>query len=204
MKRIKYLAVLLLTVGVLGLTGCGSSSADVGVQEPTEIADESQAEAETDDENAEGEDAGKNELGEVRIDDLELGTYQMTETAAKEGYILNKTVWTVKVDERGIVTLYNEEGKEVERNQSGVYQIDNEPLHSIRFVKSSSYGDNIFLAGAEFSLNGVSDYGTNTNKTAVSGSDGMVVIEGLEPGNYQLKETCCLADCKASVGCLPA
>ena len=41
MKRIKYLAVLLLTVGVLGLTGCGSSSADVGVQEPTEIADES-------------------------------------------------------------------------------------------------------------------------------------------------------------------
>ena len=58
MKRIKYLAVLLLTVGVLGLTGCGSSSADVGVQEPTEIADESQAEAETDDENAEGEDAG--------------------------------------------------------------------------------------------------------------------------------------------------
>ena len=58
MKRIKYLAVLLLTVGVLGLTGCGSSSADVGVQEPTEIADESQAEAATDDENAEGEDAG--------------------------------------------------------------------------------------------------------------------------------------------------
>ena len=45
MKRIKYLAVLLLTVGVLGLTGCGSSSADVGVQEPTEIADESQVEA---------------------------------------------------------------------------------------------------------------------------------------------------------------
>ena len=44
MKRIKYLAVLLLTVGVLGLTGCGSSSADVGVQEPTEIVDESQAE----------------------------------------------------------------------------------------------------------------------------------------------------------------
>ena len=40
MKRIKYLAVLLLTVGVLGLTGCGSSSADVGVQESTEIADE--------------------------------------------------------------------------------------------------------------------------------------------------------------------
>ena len=58
MKRIKYLAVLLLTVGVLGLTGCGSSSADVGVQETTETTDESHVEAETDDENAEGEDAG--------------------------------------------------------------------------------------------------------------------------------------------------
>ena len=43
----KSAAVILSTVCmVTALVGCGSSSADVGVQEPTEIADESQVEAE--------------------------------------------------------------------------------------------------------------------------------------------------------------
>ena len=60
MKQIKYLAVLLLTVGILGLTGCGNSSSDAKAQETTETTDESQIEAETDDENAEGE-AASNE-----------------------------------------------------------------------------------------------------------------------------------------------
>lgn len=61
MKRTKYLAVLLLTVGILGLTGCGNSSSDAGVQETMETKDTDQAgEAEADGENAEGE-AASNE-----------------------------------------------------------------------------------------------------------------------------------------------
>lgn len=38
-------------------------------------------------------------------------------------------------------------------------------------------------------MTGISDYGTNTDKTGASGNDGIVTIDGLEPGTYQLKET---------------
>lgn len=138
---------------------------------------------------SEGKDKGNNENGDVVFKNLELGTYKLSETKTKEGYILSQTEWTVQVDENGNVVLRNEDGTEVEKNSNSVYQIENEPLHSIRFVKSSTYGDNIFLEGAEFSLNGISDYGTNTDKTATSDKEGIVTIKGLEPGTYQLKET---------------
>lgn len=138
---------------------------------------------------SEGKDTGDNENGDVVFKNLELGTYKLSETKTKEGYILSQTEWTVQVDENGNVVLRNADGIEVEKNSNSVYQIENEPLHSIRFVKSSTYGDNIFLEGAEFSLNGISDYGTNTDKTATSDKEGIVTINGLEPGTYQLKET---------------
>lgn len=138
---------------------------------------------------SEGKDTGNNENGGVVFKNLELGTYKLSETKTKEGYILSRTEWTVQVDENGNVVLRNADGTEVEKNSNSVYQIENEPLHSIRFVKSSTYGDNIFLEGAEFSLNGISDYGTNTDKTATSDKEGIVTINGLEPGTYQLKET---------------
>ena len=77
-------------------------------------------------------------------------------------------------------------------NGNGYYQIENEPYHTIRFLKSSTYGDNIYLEGAEFSLTGISDYGTSVNQTATSGKaedGGLVVFSNLEPGTYTLRET---------------
>lgn len=59
-------------------------------------------------------------------------------------------------------------------------------------MKSSTYGENIYLEGAEFNLSGISDYGTSVNMNAVSGraeDGGLVVFDGLEPGTYTLKET---------------
>lgn len=138
---------------------------------------------------SEGKDKGNNENGDVVFKNLELGTYKLSETKTKEGYILSRTEWTVQVNESGMVSLRNPDGSEVKRDTDSTYTITNEPLHSIRFVKSSTYGDNIFLEGAEFSLNGISDYGTNTDKTATSDKEGIVTINGLEPGTYQLKET---------------
>lgn len=138
---------------------------------------------------SEGEDAGENDVGEVTFNNLELGTYKLSETKTKEGYILSRTEWTVQVNESGMVILRNSDGSEVKRDTDSTYTITNEPLHSIRFIKTSTYGTNITLAGAEFSLTGISDYGTNTDKTGASGNDGIVTIKGLEPGTYQLKET---------------
>ena len=114
MKRIKYLAVLLLTVGVLGLTGCGSSSADVGVQEPTEIADESQAKAETDDENAEGEDAGNETDTEDPVQNpvvVDMPEADATDTVTADDFDLSEaeTVWaTTKVRVRNQPSMDSE------------------------------------------------------------------------------------------------
>lgn len=138
---------------------------------------------------SEGEDAGENDIGEVTFNNLELGTYKLSEIKAKDGYILSQTEWTVQVNESGMVILRNPDGSEVKRDTDSTYTITNEPLHSIRFIKTSTYGKNNYLEGAGFSLTGISDYGTNTDKTGASGSDGIVTIDGLEPGTYQLKET---------------
>lgn len=139
---------------------------------------------------SEGKNASGNASGIIMFQNLELGTYKLTEVAAPDGYILNKVVWTVKVDERGAVVLKDEDGKEVLKDSSNYYyEISNEPLHKVTFLKTSSYGTGVTLEKAEFSLTGVSDYGTNVEKTAVSNQEGLVEITGLEPGTYLLRET---------------
>ena len=135
--------------------------------------------------------AKSNEIGRVDFENVELGTYELAEIEAPDGYIQKKDPWKVKVDERGVAVIYDGDTEET-TNAAGYYTLINEPYHSVRFVKSSTYGDNIYLEGAEFSLTGISDYGTNVDMTAVSGKaedGGLVVFTGLEPGTYTLKET---------------
>lgn len=135
--------------------------------------------------------AKSNEIGRVDFENVELGTYELAEIEAPDGYIQKKDPWKVKVDERGVAVIYDGDTEET-TNKAGYYTLINEPYHSVRFVKSSTYGDNIYLEGAEFSLTGISDYGTNVDMTAVSGKaedGGLVVFTGLEPGIYTLKET---------------
>ena len=138
------------------------------------------------------ESEGKNQAGKatgtVRFTNLELGTYTLTEQKTVDGYILSQEIWSVQINRQGMAILKDSAGQEAGKKE-GLYQIENEPLHSIRFLKSSSYGKNIYLSGAEFLLKGISDYGNNVKKTAVSDGDGLVVIDGLESGTYVLKET---------------
>lgn len=135
--------------------------------------------------------AKSNKIGRVSFKNIDMGTYELKEVEAPEGYIKNKTVFTVKIDENGRVSMFDGD-KKLEMNNADIYEIENEPYHSVRFLKSSTYGDNIYLEGAEFNLSGISDYGTNVNMTAVSGKaedGGLVIFDGLEPGIYTLKET---------------
>lgn len=135
--------------------------------------------------------AKSNKIGRVSFKNIDMGTYELKEVEAPEGYIKNKTVFTVKIDENGRVSMFDGD-KKLEMNNADIYEIENEPYHSVRFLKSSTYGDNIYLEGAEFNLSGISDYGTNVNMTAMSGKaedGGLVVFDGLEPGVYTLKET---------------
>lgn len=136
--------------------------------------------------------------GRVRFANIELGTYTLAETKTLDGYIPPQQTWVVKVDERSVATLYEVDGKTpVKTPANGYQQIENEPLHKVQFVKSSSYGMNIYLEGAEFTLSGVSDYGADVEMEAVSDSAenfGMVTFDGLEPGTYTLQETDAPAD----------
>lgn len=133
-----------------------------------------------------------NKIGRITFKNIELGTYDLVEVQAPDGYIKNGQKYSIKIDENNRAYIYDSDGNEINANSNRLYQIENEPYHSVRFLKSSTYGENIYLEGAEFNLSGISDYGTNVNMNAVSGraeDGGLVVFDGLEPGTYTLKET---------------
>lgn len=132
-----------------------------------------------------------NKIGRIYFKNIELGIYTLKEVEAADGYIKMNETLTVRVNENGRAEIFNENKEEVKKSND-YYQVENEPYHSIRFLKSSTYGENIFLEGAEFNLTGISDYGTSVNMNAVSGKPedgGLVVFNGLEPGTYTLRET---------------
>lgn len=133
-----------------------------------------------------------NKIGRITFKNIELGKYDLVEVQAPDGYIKNGQKYSVNIDENNRAYIYDSDGNEINANSNRLYQIENEPYHSVRFLKSSTYGENIYLEGAEFNLSGISDYGTSVNMNAVSGraeDGGLVVFDGLEPGTYTLKET---------------
>lgn len=131
--------------------------------------------------------------GTVLFEDVELGSYEMTEVEAAEGYILPQKTWRVVCDETGFVTLYdvNESGgtEPASLNAHGDPMIINEPLHKLLLKKYDETNPTDFLTGAEFNLKGTSDYGTMTDLTVITDQFGTARFEGLESGTYVLKET---------------
>ncbi len=132
------------------------------------------------------------EDGAVSFKNVEYGSYAMTEIAAPEGYIMGRAVWTVQVDENGMLSLYttDENGKlQAVEQKEGEYVLENEPYHQVQFLKRSAYGKDNYIEGIRFKLYGISDYGNSYEKEAVSGEHGLVTFGGLEPGTYSLAET---------------
>ena len=137
------------------------------------------------------------EKGRVTFANVEMGIYELVEAETIDGYIQNTAVWEMVIDANGNAALYETDGNgnitgEVGRSRDYFYQVYNEPLHSFNFVKSSTYGTGIYVGGVEFTLTGISDYGTEVDQTAVSlpAEDfGLVTFDGLEPGTYSLQET---------------
>ena len=130
--------------------------------------------------------------GTVSIQNLELGSYEMTEVAVPDDIILSKTVYTVRCDSSGILSISytDSEGKEVaiSQDKTGDYVIVNEPTHSFTLWKMDPV-NNESLSGATFTLTGTSDYETPVDMEGTSDENGMVTFDGLEPGSYVLKET---------------
>ena len=134
--------------------------------------------------------AVSNDNGRVVFKDIEMGTYELKESRASEGYALNQNVYQVKVDDSGhfVITLKSSNGLSIDVQKSGSkFLIGNEPLHSVVFYKASSW-DNSTLSEAKFTLKGTSNSGKAVNAEAFSDKNGKVEFSGLEAGLYTLKE----------------
>lgn len=102
---------------------------------------------------------------------LKPGTYEVTEVKAPKGYVLNKTKFTFEIDA---------DGKVVGPNQ---LQIVNKKTELVINKYDSETNEN--LAGAEFVIT------DSTGKEVYRGTsdkDGLVVVEGLVPGEYSIQE----------------
>ena len=121
--------------------------------------------------------------GVVHINNLEKGTYEMVETEAGSGYTLNGTVFTVRCDETGEITIYYKDGDEIIYPlENGIFTIINEPFHTLKLWKYNSVNFAI-VAGAKFSLSG-----SNYYEEAVSEASGLITFNNLRSGTYTLKE----------------
>lgn len=148
--------------------------------------------------------------GNVTFENIEKGTYILEEIAAPSGYLLLKKKFIVVCDalnndpKTGRITITPisdsvsgvAESRFLESfavstgsgNMDRDYTIYNEPVHELKLYKvDAASGEG--LAGAEFSLSGISEYGTTVDMKAVSQADGVALFTPLEPGTYYLQET---------------
>ena len=119
--------------------------------------------------------------GKTVIRNIEPGTYILKEISTPDGYIPADISYTVIVDNTGNAVI---EGCINNQNNQIIV---NEPFHEFTFIKKSSY-DSSPLAGAYFSLRGISDYGHEYTGLGISSNRGEVIYSGLEPGTYILQE----------------
>lgn len=125
--------------------------------------------------------------GKVLFENLEKGTYTLTETFSDDDHILDREQKKVTVEPDGKVTIVKIDGTELEK-ENGIYTIKNEPRPHTDIVFSkvdSVTGSNI--SGAKFTLKGTSDLNTSVDMTAYS-AGGTVTFSSVEPGTYTLTE----------------
>lgn len=131
--------------------------------------------------------ATSDDNGNLTFENLELGIYKLREIQANPDYILNETEYTVTIGEDGTATITDgEEPVETERTRN---IIRNENRYWDFDFRKTDDENSAPLAGAEFRLSGVSDLGTNIEKTATSTASGSVRFTDVEKGTYVLEET---------------
>lgn len=119
----------------------------------------------------------------VTFEDVELGTYTLTETSVPENYIAAKQ-YTVVCDKDGIISIVG-----LSLNTNGDYMITDMPRQSFSIRKVDAVNQ-AQLQGAEFTLKSVkTDSGEIISKTVTSDMFGIVTFDGLDFGTYKLKET---------------
>lgn len=125
--------------------------------------------------------------GKVLFEDLEKGTYTLTETVSDDDHVLDKEQKKVTVEPDGMVTIVKIDGTELKK-ENGVYKLDNDPRpHTdIVFSKVDSISKT-GINGAKFTLKGTSELNSAVDMTAYS-EGGTVTFRSVEPGSYTLTE----------------
>lgn len=132
-----------------------------------------------------------NENGTVSFKNIEKGTYELKETKAPDGYVLNQNVYSVTIGDEGDLIIKMKrpyEASIIDVIQSnGEYIIAGESLHDFVFYTVSTW-DSSVLSQAKYKLTGTSDFGTKVEKECFSDKNGKVSFKGLEKGLYTLRE----------------
>ena len=139
--------------------------------------------------------------GTLEFRGLEAGTYILTEVDCGWDWQIDRTAYIVTVDIDKKVTVkpdlsLGEDPTEDEKNHNNSdnpFVLTNKPrAHAdIAFDKKSFEKGTMTdfeVAGAVFMLSGISNYGNEILKTAVSDVGGRVFFENIEEGTYELKE----------------
>lgn len=116
--------------------------------------------------------------GNIRFENVPVGSYYVYEAEAPEGYVLDTTPYWIEVTEEGVVW-------EHQGNARPIFITNRlqEEGKTLTFDKVDQFGNPV--AGAEFTLlraSGEAFY-------AVSQEDGTVTFAGLQNGSYTLRET---------------
>ncbi|WP_077307240.1 SpaA isopeptide-forming pilin-related protein [Terribacillus halophilus] len=115
-----------------------------------------------------------NDAGQILIDDLKPGTYQLIETKAPAGYNLDATPINVTV-EKG------------QQDAVAVTAVNELTRGSIVLEKADAADSSNLLEGAEFNL--VDTAGNIVKEELVTDANGQIIVEDLKPGTYQFIET---------------
>lgn len=135
--------------------------------------------------------ATSGEDGKVFFENINTGTYKMTETVVPDGYLPPETIWTVVVDAaKGIFTIKVNDDKSnsiISGNQENGYTIVNESFNVK--VKKIDSENNSALKGASFELFRHGNDGQWVSVgTATTNDDGLAYFEKLIEGQYMIRE----------------
>lgn len=139
------------------------------------------------------EEAGAGRLldgtGRVKFSNLRYGTYYLKETQTPDGFTGVGEAIQVTLNQDGTVTAG---GKTLQKGEALTVDNttdENGPGYAAFWKKGMGSGENTekFLPGVSFRLTNNDD--ASKVYTAVSGSDGLVLFEGIPAGEYTLQET---------------
>lgn len=132
--------------------------------------------------------------GILEFDDLEIGVYTLIEVDCGKDWQIDRTEYTVTVNSDKTVTV-DPDLSENKNHSTGdnPFVLTNKPRAHADIVFDKNLFDNgemvdFGIEGATFKLSGVSDYGNEIVKIAVSGYKGKVLFEDVEKGTYELVE----------------